>query len=107
MIVNLGKLKLIPLVSPNQRSVIWGPMNKPRNKSTYSYLPGSPFGRIPNVQKFSIIPGALDLVWLSLGLNKKMKPTLKFDPWKNKGANRFIRQAERTLAKLRVNPLAY
>lgn len=47
--------------SPNQRPEIWDPTNKPRNKK-HKIPTDSPFGRIPNVREFKVIPGSID--WL-------------------------------------------
>jgi len=68
---------------------------------------GSPWYRIPNVKAFEVTPGLLDVVWLALGLNKRMQPTLEIQKWKLNKPNRFITYCEWQLAKTRDKPSIY
>lgn len=45
---------------------------------------------LPDVKDFSISLGAENELFQQIGIKIKDKPKLKFKPWKNKKANRFV-----------------
>lgn len=45
---------------------------------------------IPNVRKFSVRVSGMDKLFAFFGIEKRMKPELRFEPGKNKPLNRYI-----------------
>lgn len=62
---------------------------------------------LPNIRDFRISLAGRNELFEQIGINVKETPRLKFEPWRNKGANRFVVWQYLRLKKYRSNPELY
>jgi len=92
---------VVPLLTKAIKTI---DLNKSEIKSR---VLNSPWKRIPNVKNFSISLGPQDALFEMYGIDKKVKPTLTIEPYKNDSMNRYVEHQVIRLSKARNNPKLY